>query len=82
VFAQLALGKGTEAAVKRTDVRIVDIPIDDVAHDIATDVCPQAIGRSAYHLRIIATSLKQPYDLAFGQVPAFGCSGKDPLHMV
>src|SRR5262245_40430575 len=47
-FTDLALGEGAEVASVDTDIRIVDVAVDDIAHRATTRRFTQAIGSLTY----------------------------------
>ena len=51
-FMSLALAEGAEAATIGADIRIIDVPIDDIAHGIARNCLPQPIG-GRHDMRLI-----------------------------
>src|SRR5581483_11979584 len=60
-----ALREGTEAAMIKADVGVVDIAIDDIAHDVANPVTAQLIRGLDDHIEIAAFGAEQADDIRF-----------------
>ena len=75
IFAELALGKGAELATEITDIGVVDVAGDDVAHRVAAMRGAQRVGRRAHDMKGIAAACEQRDDFIFVQRSA----GDGPL---
>src|SRR4029453_13259813 len=63
-----ALGEGAEAAAEVADVRVVDVPSDDVADRLAVDLAPERVRGGEDAMRLLPARLEQPDDLLLAQV--------------
>ena len=70
VLAQLALGEGAELALEVADVRVVDVPVDDVGHRVAVHFAPDRVRGGADGGELRATCGEQPGDLVLREVLA------------
>ena len=59
VRRQLALREGAEAAAEVADVRVLDVPGDDVADLVAADLPPQPVGRREHALPLLAAGAER-----------------------
>ena len=62
-LVRLALGEGAELAAVVADVGVVDVAVDDVAHDVAADRLAQRIGRGDDMLVVGIARGEQAHDL-------------------
>src|SRR3954471_1889644 len=70
VVAELALREGAELAAIRADVRVVDVPINDIGDRVSDHVRSELIGRRANGSKVRARRLKEASDLSLGQSSA------------
>src|SRR5262245_39297182 len=63
VFGQLALREGAEPAPEVANVRVLDVPGDDVGDLVAVDLAPQAVGSGEDALPLLAAGTEEPHDL-------------------
>ena len=63
VRRQPALREGAEAAAEVADVRVLDVPGDDVADLVAAHLAPQPVGRREHALALVAASLEEAHEL-------------------
>ena len=73
VLAELAFGEGAELALEVADIRVVDIAIDHVAHDLARDLTPKFIGGGADVVELFAAHLEEPCDLGLFELVTATC---------
>ena len=66
-LVRLALGERAELAAVVADVGVVDVAVDDVAHDVAADRLAQRIGRGDDMLVVGVARGEQPDDFGFVQ---------------
>src|SRR5205807_822308 len=59
-----------EAAAEVADVRVLDVPRDDVADLVAADLAPQAIGGREDALALLAARAEEPHELALAELVA------------
>ena len=62
VRGQLALREGAEAAAEVADVRVVDVPRDDVADLVAADLAAQLVGGGEHRAEVGAARLEEGGD--------------------
>ncbi len=67
-----ALGEGAEAATEIADVGVVDVAIDDVAHDVAADRLTQGIGGAGDMAVVGIACREQAHDLGMVEPLAGG----------
>src|SRR4029079_13394716 len=79
IFGQLAFRERAEEAAERTDVGVVDVAIDHVAHDIADRLLAKRVGRGADGIEIRTACLEQANDLLFLERDAGRCLIEDVL---
>ena len=65
---QPALREGAEAAAEVADVRVLDVPRDDVADLVAADLPAQPVGRREHALPLLAAGAEQPDELLLTQL--------------
>ena len=70
VRGQLALRERAEAAAEVADVRVLDVPRDDVADLVAADLAPEPVGGGEDALRLLAARVEQPRDLVLAELAA------------
>src|SRR4030095_10646358 len=63
-----ALGEGAENAAEVADVRVVDVPRDDIADRLAVYLTPERVGGSEDAMRLLPARLEQPDDLLLAPV--------------
>ncbi len=63
VRRQPALREGAEAAAEVADVRVLDVPGDDVADLVAAHLAPQPVGRREHALALLAAGLEEADEL-------------------
>ena len=68
VRRQLALREGAEAAAEVADVRVLDVPGDDVADLVAADLPAQPVGRREHALPLLAAGAEQADELLLPQL--------------
>ena len=68
VRRQLPLREGAEAAAEVADVRVLDVPGDDVADLVAADLAPQPVGRGEHALALVAAGAEEPHELVLPQL--------------
>ena len=67
VLAQLALGEGAELTLEVADVRVVDVAVDHVGHDVAVDLAAEVVGGPADVCELVPPRLEEPRDLRLRQ---------------
>ena len=67
VLAHLAFREGAELALERTDVGVVDVAGDDIAHGVAVHLAAQIVRCAADRGEIVAARAEQLHDLAFAE---------------
>src|SRR5919197_5716095 len=65
---ELALGERTEAAAEVADVRVLDVPRDDVADLVAADFAPESIGGRVDALALRTARLEQSRQLVLPEL--------------
>ena len=68
VRSQPALREGAEAAAEVADVRVLDVPGDDVADLVAADLAPQPVGGGEDPLPLLAAGAEEPHELLLPQL--------------
>ena len=74
VRRQLALGEGAELAAVGAHVGIVDVAVDDIAHERSDALGAHAVGGCAHLVELAAARSKKPHDVRFGKLRAIGCT--------
>src|SRR5688572_25578075 len=67
VRRQLPLREGTEAAAEVADVRVLDVPRDDVADLVAADLAAKAVGGCEDTVALVAAGAKESDELVLPQ---------------
>src|SRR5439155_2193714 len=65
---QLPLRERAEAAAEVADVRVLDVPRDDVSDRVAVHLAPEAVGVRADALPLLPARAKQPHDLVLREL--------------
>ncbi len=81
VFAQLALGKGTELAFEIANIGVIDIAHDNVGNVVPIDLAPQVIRRPADRVNLATTRREQAFDLNFIQIFAARGAGQQFIQL-
>ena len=68
VGRQLPLGKGAEAAAEVADVRVVDVPCDDVGDGVAADLTAQGVGGLNDCGEVVTAGSEELCNLVFGEL--------------
>ena len=63
VRRQPAFREGAEATAEVADVRVLDVPGDDVADLVAAHLAPQPVGRREHALALLAAGLEEAHEL-------------------
>jgi hypothetical protein len=77
ILVRAALGEGAEAAAEIADVGVVDVAVDDVAHDVAADGLAQRIGGAGDMAVVGIARREQAHDLGMVEPLAGGCAIDD-----
>src|ERR1022692_1667184 len=67
IFGPAAFRERAETAVVQTDVRVVDIAIDDVGDRIAHRLATQAVRRGNYVIEVATLDAEEAHDMSFTQ---------------
>ena len=67
---ELPFRERAEAAAEVADVRVLDVPRDDVGHLVAAHLAPQRVGRGADACRLVPARLQQARDLVLAELCA------------
>ena len=70
VLGELALRERAEAALEVADVRVLDVPGDDVADLVAADLAPEPVGGGEHALALVAARREQPHELVLAELVA------------
>ncbi len=52
----------------QADVRVVDVPVDDIGHRVAHGFVTQLIGRGRHLIQVAALDAEEPNDVRFGEL--------------
>src|SRR5581483_10014020 len=73
VLRELSLRERAEAAAEVADVRVVDVPRDDVADRVAVHLAAEAVGRGQHAVQLLAAGGEQADELLLAEL----CLGVD-----
>src|SRR5262249_11261685 len=80
-LARLPLGEGAEAAMEIADVRIVDVPVDDIADGLAAHAPAQLVRRLHHIGEVAAACAEEPDDFRLVEPPALPGLLDQPLRL-
>src|SRR3954466_6476208 len=68
IRGELPLRERAEAAAEITDVRVLDVPRDDVGHLVSAHLAAQPVGRCKDAVPFVAARAKEPHEIVLPEL--------------